>query len=238
MWSTEDDDGVLTALVLAFGAASHRLIPRRWQLPAHLAVATGAVAIARARGASVEELGLASASVPRGLRFGVATVPPVLALIVLGVASPATRQFFVDERVTRSSGRELVYEALVRIPLATAVTEELLFRSALLGLSLHRRGRGRAVASTAIAFGLWHIVPALRSHDANPAGARLARRAGGSAATVAATVGVTAAAGAALAWLRLRSRSVAAPIVAHAAVNIAGLVAAAWVTRGAASARR
>jgi membrane protease YdiL (CAAX protease family) len=237
VWLPADDDRVLAALVLAFGATSHQLVPRRWQVPAHLAVSAGAVAIARAGGASAEELGLAPDSLSNGLRWGLATVPPVCATVVLGLASPATRQFFADDRVDRLSGRELMYDALVRIPLATAVAEELLFRSALLGVALHRRERGRAIMATAIAFGLWHITPALHSHASNEAGARLADRVGGRAATVGATVVVTATAGAALTWLRLRSRSVVAPIVTHAAVNIAGLAAARWVTRRA-SARR
>ena len=237
VWRRADDDLVLTALVLMFGAASHQLVPQRWEVPANLAGAAGAVAIARVRGTSSEELGLAPGDISRGLRLGITTVPPVCAIVLLGLARPATRQFFADERVGGLSGRELVYDALVRIPLATAVAEELFFRSALLGLGLHRRGRVRATVSTAIAFGLWHIVPALRSHEANPAGARLADRVGGSTATIGATVIVTAAAGGALAWLRLRSRSVVAPIVTHAVVNIAGLVAAGWVARRA-SARR
>lgn len=232
------DDLGLTALVLAYGAASQLAASSPWQVPANLAAAAGAVAVARTWGASSEELGLDPGAIPGGLRLGVATLPPVCAVVALGLAIPTTRRFFADKRVSGSSGRELAYHALVRIPLATVIAEEVLFRSALLGVALHTHRRGRAVSSTAIAFGLWHIVPALRSHSTNAAGARLADRVGGRAATVTATVIVTATTGAGLAWLRLRSRSIAAPIVAHAGVNLAGLVAAAWVARRGSLSRR
>lgn len=231
------EDLALAAVVLAYGIASQRADPRRWQLPANLAAAVGAVAIARARGATWSELGLEREALPRGARVGVAALPVVGGAIALGAAVPASRSLFVDERVDDASRRELAYDALVRIPLATAVSEELIFRSALLGAGLHGHGQARAVASSSIAFGLWHVLPALRSYDANPAGARLADRVGGRPATVMATVAVTAVAGAGFAWLRLRSRSVVAPIVVHACINVAALAASAWVGRRERSAR-
>jgi membrane protease YdiL (CAAX protease family) len=240
-WGVSDrrvaDDVVLAALVLAYGASSHQTESAGWQVPAGLAAAASAVAVARARGASWEELGLEPDAIPAGVRFGVATLAPLGAVIALGLAVPATRRFFADERVGVSSGRELAYDTFVRIPLGTATTEEVLFRSALLGIALHRHGRTRAVLASAVAFGLWHVIPALRSHESNPEGARLANRVGGRPATVAATVAATSIAGAGFAWLRLRSRSVAAPIIVHAGVNVAGLLAASWTARRAASAR-
>jgi uncharacterized protein len=225
------DDVVLAATVLAYGVVAHTIVPRSWQVPANLAAAVGAAGIARGAGTTWRELGLEPADAPDGLRLGLATLPAIGAAVALALASPTARRFFADERVSGSSTRELAYHAFVRIPLATALTEELLFRSALYGVGLHAHGRDRAVASSAIAFGLWHIIPALRSHDANPAGADLADRVGGRAGTVAATVLATAAAGVGFAWLRTRSRSVVASAVAHAGMNIAGLAAAAWVAR-------
>ena len=60
------------------------------------------------------------------------------------------------------------------------------------------------------------------------AGARISARAGGRPAHVLGTVAATAAAGVGFALLRLRSRSVAAPVLAHAAVNQLGYAAARW----------
>jgi membrane protease YdiL (CAAX protease family) len=216
----------LTASVLAYGAVSQQRIPRRWQIPANIAAALVAVALARAAGASWDEVGLEPAAAGDGLLAGSAVVAPAWGVLAIGLGLPATRRFFADERFAVSSRGELAYDALVHIPLATATAEELLFRSALLGLFLRRRSRRRALTSTAVAFGLWHVLPAMRSHDANPAQAQLAERVGGRPATVVATIAATAAAGFGFGWLRLRSRSVVAPIVAHAGLNAAARVGA------------
>jgi membrane protease YdiL (CAAX protease family) len=70
------------------------------------------------------------------------------------------------------------------------------------------------------------VIPAVHSHEANPAITRAADRAGGRIATVAGTVVATGLAGAAFGWLRLRSRSVLAPVIAHAGINVAAFLAA------------
>jgi membrane protease YdiL (CAAX protease family) len=224
-------DVALGALVLAYGVVTQQQESRRWQVAANVGAGVAGVAIGRAAGASWDELGLEPRTLGDGLALGGALVPIVVAAVAAGVAVPASRELFVDERVDAATPRQLAYDALVRIPFATATSEELLFRSALLGLAIHLHSPRRAVATSALAFGLWHVVPALRSHEANPTGAELAARVGGRWATVAGTVALTTAAGVAFAWLRLRSRSVVAPVVVHAAINSAALVGAAAVAR-------
>ena len=55
----------------------------------------------------------------------------------------------------------MAYQALVRIPLGTVLTEEVLFRGVLYGI-WNRVGRVRtALIGSSVAFGLWHIVPML-----------------------------------------------------------------------------
>ena len=78
---------------------------------------------------------------------------------------------------------------------------------------------------SSLLFGIWHILPAHDAHTANrrPVTDDAVRFA--SAPTVLATVAATTAAGCGLAWLRLRSGSVLAPTVVHAAVNIGAFVA-------------
>ena len=238
MRRVEPDELAVGALALASGLMTQREAVRRWEVPANLGAAAAAVAIVRASGASWADLGLEPAAIPNGLRIGATTLPGICAVVAIGAALPATRELFADERVDAWSHRELAYHLMVRVPLATVIAEELLFRSALLGVGLRRRPRRWALASTAIAFGVWHVLPALRAHEANPSGAQLADRVGGRPATVAATVATTAVAGAGLAWLRMRSRSVLAPVVTHVAINSAGILAARLVTRRRRSGRR
>jgi membrane protease YdiL (CAAX protease family) len=225
-------DEILLAVLLAVGGATVQRTPsHRLEVPANLGMAAAAVAIARAGGASWRDLGLEGSAVPAGLRTGAATLVGAAAAVALGAAVPATRGLFADERVARWTGRELAYHLVLRLPLATAVAEELLFRSALLGVERRRRPPAEAVAVTAVAFGLWHVLPALRHHE-------LADRVGGRPASIGATVALTAVAGAGLTWLRLRSRSVVAPIVAHIGINMAGLLAARFASGPRRSRRR
>jgi membrane protease YdiL (CAAX protease family) len=217
-----------TAAVLAFGTFSQLRLGRRTQVPANVAAALVAVAYARRCGLTWDDLGLSGGDVPRGLRTGAIASAPLVAAIILGVGLPVTRELFVDDRIVDATRREALFDVLVRIPLATAVAEELLFRSALFGLSNRDRSVVATAVGTSVAFGLWHVAPSLHSHDANASHAELASRVGGAPATVAATVAVTAGAGAVLAALRIRSRSVVAPIVAHAALNTVAFVAARW----------
>ena len=77
-------------------------------------------------------------------------------------------------------------------------------------------------------FGLWHVQPTLATMGDNPA---VSGAAGSTAARVLVVLGavaVTSAGGLVFAWLRLRSRSLLAPVIAHAATNGLGL-AVAWV---------
>ena len=76
-------------------------------------------------------------------------------------------------------------------------------------------------------YGLWHALPAPGPVDANATLTSVTGSTGGTIAVVAGTVATTAA-GAALCWLRLRSGSLAAPVVAHCATNTVPLTTT-WV---------
>jgi hypothetical protein len=97
---------------------------------------------------------------------------------------------------------------VVRIPIGTALVEEIVFRGVLLGSLLHA-GTAQAVIASSIAFGLWHLAPTsilVRTNRLN-------------AAVVPAGIALTAVAGAFLGWLRIETGSLAAPFLVHALVN-------------------
>ena len=74
-------------------------------------------------------------------------------------------------------------------------------------------------------FGVWHVLPTLESLAANPPddGDHSAAHKIG---VVAGTVAATTAAGVGFSLLRLRSRSVLAPVIVHAAINSSAFIAA------------
>jgi uncharacterized protein len=108
----------------------------------------------------------------------------------------------------------------VRVPLGTALLEEVAFRGVLLGLLATLLGTRRAVVLSSLLFGLWHVRPAWGMAVANGAGL------GVGLASVAGSVVVTAIAGLAFCWLRLRTGHLAAPLVTHAGMNALATFAA------------
>jgi membrane protease YdiL (CAAX protease family) len=221
------------AALLAWNAAINRVVPSPAYVPANLAAAGLSLAAARQRRVPAADLGLGGDRAGRGLRVGLAAGAPVVALVALGAAAPATRRWFLDERATTGGASYALYHTLVRIPLGTAVTEEVLFRGALLGMLLQRHSRVRASAVSSALFGLWHVLPTLDTLALNPAGAAVGGdpvRIGGA---VLASVAVTAAAGLGFSWLRFRGDSVVAPAVVHAALNCSTFAVARLVARSA-----
>jgi uncharacterized protein len=182
------------------------------------------VALARRRGLTWRELGLAPADLGSGWRWG-----RVGAAVVAGAvgASPLVArhlglgQRMLDDRRAALAPRQLAWQALVRVPIGTAAFEEIAFRGVLFALLHHAAGRRVALAGSSAAFGLWHVGPtlaALRINDVREHGCPTAT-----------AVAVTAVAGAALAGLRVRSGHVLAGWLAHWMSNAAGLaVAARW----------
>jgi membrane protease YdiL (CAAX protease family) len=213
---------ILTALAVA-RAVDHAVAG------AHLAVGLGLAAclagIARAQRLTAADLGLARSAWPAGLRWGGAAAALVAAAYALGSLIAPLRQALPDG--PGGMGGAALWTVLVVIPLGTVLPEELAFRG-LLPAVLGRRHD--AVASTLISsalFGLWHVLASLGGGAANTmiAGA-VGADAAGTAARVVVTVGFTSLAGVVLCWLRLRSGSLLAPVLAHWTVNALGVIVA------------
>ena len=112
------------------------------------------------------------------------------------------------------------------IPLGTVLPEEFAFRGLLLALLGRRYGVLAGTLLSSGLFGLWHVVASLGGGPANAAIVGVVG--GGTAGTVArviATVSFTTLGGVVLCWLRLRSGSLLAPILAHWTVNALGVIA-------------
>jgi membrane protease YdiL (CAAX protease family) len=208
------------AFAAAYNVVFHRWLPKRAHTVANVGAAAALVATARVAGESWAELGLEPAHLASGVRTGLRAAAPISAIVGAAVALPATRVYMSDERITATSRREATFETLVRIPIETALAEEVIFRGVLLGLGCRSRSPVYAVASTSLLFGLWHVLPTLQALERDTGGDATSGDSARITATTAGVVAVTAGAGAALAWLRLRSGSVAAPIIAHAALNM------------------
>lgn len=198
-------------------------------LPVSIGVLTAALAlIAWSAGATAADLGLGRADVRAGLGYGAAALLAVLLVLLVAAVIPAANGFLHDSRAQISDGR-LVYELGVPIVLLTAIPEEFAFRGVLLGSALRLWGPWRASLVTSALFGLWHIAPTFGTMSDNHEFRGAATSAGGQALLVLGAVAVTFLAGLAFCWLRLRSRSLIAPVLAHIATNGLALTVA-WFT--------
>ena len=207
-----------TAATLAYNVAISQVTSGVGYVMANTGAAALSVLAARTCGVSWADMGMCPDRLGRGIRIGLITALPAAAVVGLGAVVPATRGFFQDERARGGGTRHVLFETLVRIPLGTALPEEIIFRGALLGLFTQRHSP-TAASMSSILFGVWHVLPTLRTLPLNPVGARAHGKPKRAAGAVLAAVTSTALAGYGLAWLRSRSGSLAAPAVAHASLN-------------------
>lgn len=227
-WGRRESGGTAVvagfAIATAQNAAVHRVLPGRVHLPANLVLAFAELVLARSRGATADDMGLSPHRFPASAAMGCAV--GLLAATAVGAAAvlPLTATLFDDELIVEHEKNAARYEALIRIPIATALAEELVFRSALPSLVSGGSPSVAADVMSSVWFGLWHVLPTLKSLDTNAAGSRLTRSSHRRA-TVVGVVGATTLAGLGFAWLRRRTGSIAAPVIVHAAVNLTAFVA-------------
>lgn len=220
-------------LLVASNVVANVSLPHRWYVPWNVAVTAGTLTLTTGLGGRTRsEVGLSPATAARGLAVGAAAAALVGSVVGGAMQHSTTRRAFVDDR-GNVPGRELAVNVLFHVPAGTALLEEVAFRGALPALFEARNDwtHRRAVAVSSVLFGTWHILPSLQLNSTNETlGSRLGGRSGQIWA-VAVSVVTTSVAGMAFSWLRDRSGSLVAPIVAHSAVNAAGHVAAWQVAR-------
>jgi membrane protease YdiL (CAAX protease family) len=204
----------------------HRLLPAPVDAALNLASAAGLTAFAARAGCSRGDLGIDLVDARSGLRVGLGAAAVASGMVAVAAVLPTSRRFFSDRRVADVGRGETSYHLAVRIPLATALAEELLFRGALLALLRRRRSEAAAVLWSSLLFGAWHVLPTIDDYQGNPVSELVADPRRGRRLAVLATALSTAGAGVVFARLRLRSRSVLAPVLAHAAVNVSAFLAA------------
>ena len=163
-----------------------------------------------------DEIGLARRDLRTGLRWAGVLAALVATGYLVAVIVPDLRDLFRDRRVGDTTPARMLAEVFVRIPIGTVLLEEVAFRGVLLGQIRRRFGATRGLALMALAFGLWHVLPAWRINTVNP----VVEQSGvGRGTAVLGAVVATALAALPLGWARLRSRSLVAPIGLHVATN-------------------
>lgn len=180
------------------------------RLPAVARVTLQAVVGALLIAVTRAPLGLRPPRLWAGVRLGSVAGSVATTAIAASTALPAVRAGMAVREPPASAPAWL----LLRIPLGTVWAEEAAFRSALGAAGAAAFGTRGGRLLQASAFGLSHIADARAAGD-----------------PVVGTVLVTGVAGWVFGWLAERSGSLAAPMLAHLAINEAGAVAALTVRR-------
>ncbi|MHC9294434.1 Rv0804 family intramembrane glutamic endopeptidase [Mycobacterium sp. LTG2003] len=185
-------------------------LPARWQPLIRAMIGSGLLVVTRTRP------GLRPPALWAGARMGAAAAGALSAGVAATTAIPAVRAAMVVRELPPAAGW-----LLLRIPLGTVWSEEAAFRAALATVGAAAFGPVGGQLVQATAFGLSHIADARATGE-----------------PVIGTVLVTGVAGWALGWLARRSGSLAAPMLAHLAINEAGAIAALAYQRGPVALRR
>ncbi|MBU9763227.1 CPBP family intramembrane metalloprotease [Mycobacterium sp. TNTM28] len=188
----------LAAGLVAWNGLVDPRLPARWQ-PVVRAGLGGVLMLSTGARA-----GLQPPALWTGLRLGSAAAATVSAAVATASAVPLVRTEMRRKALPDRAGRWLA----LRIPLGTVWPEEAAFRAALGKLGAEAFGPTGGQLLQAGAFGLSHIA------DARSAGE-----------PVIPTVLATGAAGWVFGWLAQRSASLAAPMLAHLAINESGALA-------------
>ena len=193
----------LAAALIGWSFVSPRL-PTPWRVAPQAGVGGLLVLVTRA------PLGLSPPRLWAGLRLGSAAGVAAASAIAVTTLVPPVRLAMAD----REPPAPMPAWLLLRIPVGTVWAEESAFRAALATTASAAFGQPGGKLLQAASFGLFHIA------DARAMGE-----------PVVATVLVTGVGGWLFGWLADRSGSLAAPMLAHLAINEAGAIAALTVRR-------
>ena len=137
------------------------------------------------------------------------------------------KQMLQDARTADMGVGRVLYHSMLRIPIGTALMEEVAFRGVLLAAFTGTWGVIWGVAASSVLFGIWHVLPALEFHEASATTDRLGNGWRGKLTTVAGQVAGTGVAGVGFCLVRIWSHSLLPSIALHASLNALGF-AASW----------
>jgi uncharacterized protein len=211
---------VVIAALIVINVVNNRVAPQTHYLMWAFVGSVVLLAIGLLDGNSFTDMGLGFSYLIPGLIWAGASIGLITLAYLVGSIFKKTREAFADERVGALSGSRLAFQALVEVPFGTVLLEEIAFRAVLFSMLARRFGVIPAIIISAVIFGLWHILPSIGTHEANPAlGSVVGTGRRGNILAVIVSVLTTAIAGAVFAGLRIVSGSVLAPMGFHWATN-------------------
>jgi len=221
---------IYAALLVLWGNAATGLLGGTSRLPggslefavAGAVLVTISIAFARAIGLEAAAVGLGRVHFARGAAVGagLGLAGATAAVGVLRLVAPAIVGQQVDYApLAQVTEVELARHVALLLPFGTVIPEEFAFRGVLLGGLMRRLRQRDALIVSGAAFALWHLGVAIATVDDTTLGSPSPWFA----LAIVVALAVVLFGGSALAWLRLRTRSLATTIALHWVFN-AGLL--------------
>ncbi len=185
----------------------------------------GLVLLARADGLHRRDWGFGPIT-GRAARAAAVLAAVIAVAMLVGTQLPGISTAYEDQRVAGMGAGEVAFAALIRVPVGTALLEEVAFRGVLLAMLTRRYGTAWGVVGSSVAFGTWHLLPSLDLAAGNAAiGSTLGAHPLASAGIAMVAAGL---AGALLCLLRIRYDHLIAPLAVHVTTNSVGYLLA-WL---------
>jgi CAAX protease family protein len=228
---------IYAALLVLWGNATSSLLGGTSVLPggsvefviAGAALIAISIAFARALGLDAAAVGLGRVGFARGAAVGagLGSAGATMAVGALRLIAPAIVGQQVEYApLAQVTEIELARHVALLLPLGTVIPEEVAFRGVLLGGLLRRMRQRDALIISGAAFALWHLGVAIMTVDDTTLGSPSPWFA----VAIVIALAVVLLGGSALAWIRLRTRSLATTIALHWVFN-AGLLLGLSYTR-------
>lgn len=219
---------MFVGLILLYGTVLVKVVPKKHHIWLSVSVAMTAIILGLLSGLSFSEMGLGANGLLKSVEVAGLFVLALTGVLYIVSRIAPLRKFFLGGYFARVPRKKLFYEAGFRVPLGTALLEEVLFRGVLLGMLYVHYGTFQAIVCSSLVFGLWHIFPTVADIEQNEAAAQMVsgsrtRRWG----SVALVVFSTTLAGIFFSVVRLWAGSLLAPWLIHWTINSSSIVTAA-----------
>lgn len=210
------------AILIVTNIVNNRLVDKSYLLICSVASAA-LIGIAFLDGLSWTDLGLGHSTWNQGLIWSAWVLGAVVLFYAVAASIPITRKGFGDKRAAEQGWINLCYHSMIRIPLGTALLEEIAFRAVLLAVVAAEWGWWTGVIVSSVLFGFWHVYPSLEFHENSDSAQLLGTGRAAQVRSVVLTVLGTGVAGVGFCLLRGVSGSLFPPFVLHASLNGIGL---------------
>lgn len=211
--------------IMFYGVVLSYALPPKRHFMVNVLCAAAIALFGMIAGLSLEDIGLSPSSAFSSIIPSVGIALIIAAGIYTASFIPRLRKYFKAEPVGKESRKYIAHTIALRIPLSTALLEEVLFRGVLLGLLINTHGEVKALAIASLLFGLWHIFPTVSQLEKNGELANNLSTKRHRDGAIAGVVLATSLAGAFFGVLRLWTGSLLTPWLVHWIINASGVIA-------------